>query len=215
MELDTQILSASLRQSWAEGDATGLQNARAELSMMYPDLAAKGDATLEQSYYELLEISCDANPNMIRSAYYKALKTFLRQNTNTRSAESEFTRILNAGFILTKKRLRLSHDLVATQKAINEAGLATQARASAATKTDTTRISIPLLLEMLFVAKKISMDEVQAIVHQSFQYPDIAVAELILQAEYLTEEELHSIELAHRLVQSGNLSMEQFKASLA
>ncbi|HMO22459.1 MAG TPA: hypothetical protein PKC98_15985, partial [Candidatus Melainabacteria bacterium] len=74
IELESQILCAALRLSWAESDLTGMVKSCQELYQLFPDLLPppKADADVyADNYYELLQIECDVNPSMVLAAYFK------------------------------------------------------------------------------------------------------------------------------------------------
>lgn len=123
IELESQILCAALRQSWADTDAVGMVKACQELSNVFPDLLPAPSPQLTNPYncYDVLGIDCDVNAPRILAAYFKAIKKFLRENPKPRTVRDEYYQLLNAGFILRKPRSRLSHDLIVVRGALLDA----------------------------------------------------------------------------------------------
>jgi hypothetical protein len=64
--------------------------------------------------YELLDIACDVSPSKVVIAYIRMAKKFLREN-NPRQKRDDYFQLLDAGFVLRKPRLRLSHDLIVSR----------------------------------------------------------------------------------------------------
>ncbi len=125
IELESQILCAALRQSWADTDATGMVKSCLELSTIFPDLLPppSPQVTNPSNYYDVLEIDCDVNTPKIIAAYFKAVKKFLRENPKPRNLKDEYYRLLNAGFILRRPRSRLSHDLIVVRGALLDSNI--------------------------------------------------------------------------------------------
>lgn len=117
IELECQVLSAALRCSWASEDPDGQAKACLELAQLFPDLLTpfQSDQTLKPiNNYELLDIACDVSPRKVVIAYIRLARKFLREN-NPRLKRVEYFHLLDAGFMLRKPRLRLSHDLVVSR----------------------------------------------------------------------------------------------------
>src|SRR5262249_54572916 len=92
IELESQILCAALRQSWADTDATGVVKACQELYQLFPDLLPppkSEQAELPANYYALLQIECDVNPSMVLAAYFKAVKRFLRETPDPKDVKEK------------------------------------------------------------------------------------------------------------------------------
>lgn len=125
IELESQILCAALRQSWADTDATGMVKSCLELSTIFPDLLPPPSPQVNNpsNYYDVLEIDCDVNTPKIIAAYFKAVKKFLRENPKPRTQKNEYYRLLNAGFILRRPRSRLSHDLIVVRGALLDSNI--------------------------------------------------------------------------------------------
>lgn len=233
IELESQILCSALRLSWAESDVSGMVKSCQELYQLFPDLLPppKSDEVGESdNYYELLSIECDVNPSMVLAAYFKAVKRFLRSNQDPKEDKTTYFKILNAGFILRKPRLRLSHDLIVArgtlveQKIIPDDGTLemiespddASAEPQPAQMVTTQQIddTLPKLIELMKAAQFTGPAEVQALINQMNLYPDIPLKDLVLQAGYVTEPELRSLELAEYLLTQGKISMGQFSVAM-
>jgi hypothetical protein len=125
VELESQVLCAALRQSCHLRDRVGSFTSVRELSHLFPDLLPppeKHDEVAQSNkanYYGVLGVRPQSSANSVIAAYLRTVRAFLRTQ---RVADSrvEYNRILNAGFILRKPRLRLSHDLVVTRRWLHE-----------------------------------------------------------------------------------------------
>ena len=120
VELESQVLCAALRQSWNLKDKIGSFTSVRELSHLFPDLLPppedKSDgASNKANYYELLGIRAQSSSSSVIAAYLRKVRKFLRDR-KVREAKTEYNTLLNAGFILRKPRLRLSHDLVVVRR---------------------------------------------------------------------------------------------------
>lgn len=114
IELESQILCSALRLSWADSDNTGVVRSARELYQLFPDLMPppKNDVPERpENYYELLNLRCDVPQSLVVAGYLRAAKKFLRTQ-NVKENRQDYYKILTAGFILRKPRLRLSHDLI-------------------------------------------------------------------------------------------------------
>jgi hypothetical protein len=117
IELECQVLSAALRASWQCEDGSGRAKSCLELAQLFPDLVTPFDASPRQAprnNYALLDIACDVTPRKVIIAYFRKAKMFLREN-NPRQKRLDYFQLLDAGFVLRKPRLRLSHDLVVSR----------------------------------------------------------------------------------------------------
>jgi hypothetical protein len=56
--------------------------------------------------------------------------------------------------------------------------------------------NVPMLVKLLRAAHKVGPAEEQALKNQLLLYPDVALADLVLRAGYVTEAELKSLQLA-------------------
>jgi hypothetical protein len=124
VELESQVLCAALRQSMHLKDQPGSFSSVRELSHLFPDLLPppeRRDGTADankSNYYEILTIKPQSAGNGIVAAYLRTARRFLRKCATLDKKEDKDTyiRVLNAGFVLRKPRLRLSHDLVVTRR---------------------------------------------------------------------------------------------------
>lgn len=119
VELECQVLCASLRQSWVRHDKVGAFTSIRELSHLFPDLLPppeeERNGSNKANYYEVLSIRPQAGLNGIVVGYLRTVRKFLMQH-NPKDYRQHYNTILNAGFILRKPRLRLSHDLVVARR---------------------------------------------------------------------------------------------------
>lgn len=237
IELESQILCAALRQSWADTDVTGMVKACQELYQLFPDLLPppkSEQVDVPSNYYDLLEIACDVNPSMVLAAYFKAIKRFLRENPTPKDQKDDYYKLLNAGFILRKPRLRLSHDLIVARGALVEGHVIPedgtlemieapeeQVQAEVAKVEERQMVttqplleSVPMLIDLLKQAQFIGPAEVQALKNQMNLYPDISLVDLVLQAGYVTDPEMKSLQLAEYLLTSNKITMGQFAVAM-
>lgn len=234
IELESQILCAALRQSWADTDATGMVKACQELDQLFPDLLPppkSEQVEMSHNYYELLQIVCDVNPSMVLAAYFKAIKRFLRAVPNPKDHKEDYFKMLNAGFILRKPRLRLSHDLIVARgwlvqnQVIPDDGTLEMIEAPTAVPTvelqpvqmvttQPLQETLPMLIDLLKQAQFIGPAEVQALKNQMSLYPDIPLVDLVLQAGYISDLEMKSLQLAEYLLTSGKITMGQFAVAM-
>lgn len=229
IELESQILCAALRASWAATDTEGMIKSCQELYQLFPDLLPPPKAEEQMqpdNYYDLLQIECDVNPSMVLAAYFKAVKRFLRVHPDAKQDLRTYFKILNAGFILRKPRLRLSHDLIAARgQLIKEGSIpsdgtldmvgavpeATQDRPAAQMVTTQPMTDVmPKIIELMKAAQIIGVAEVHALRNQMALYPNISVIDLILQAGYVTDAEIQSLQLAEDLLSQGKINIGQF-----
>lgn len=238
IELESQILCAALRQSWADTDVTGMVKACQELYQLFPDLLPppkSEQVDMPHNYYELLQIECDVNPSMVLAAYFKSIKRFLREIPNPKDHKDDYYRLLNAGFILRKPRLRLSHDLIVARgflvegRVIPDDGTLEMIEAPVSettaqpvpaveqkqfVTTQPLQETVPMLIDLLKQAQFIGPAEVQALKNQMGLYPDIPLVDLVLQAGYVTDLEMKSLQLAEYLLTSGKITMGQFAVAM-
>lgn len=183
IELESQVLSAVLRQNRSETDSPGVALACRELSYLFPDLLPSPEChgtASPPNYYELLQIDCDVNPSMVAAAKFKAIKQFLRENPDLQSKRETYYHLLDAGFILRKPRLRMSHDMVLAREVVDGISLETTDTDDASKETSD---SCPLLIQLLNHVGAIGSTEAQALLNQRFRYPEIPLVELVLQGE--------------------------------
>ena len=229
IELESQILCAALRLSWADNDVTGTVKSCQELYQLFPDLLPPPkteDPQAPPNYYALLQIECDVNPSMVLASYFRAIKKYLRDNPDPKQTKEDFYRILNAGFILRKPRLRLSHDLIVARSSLIEHGVipedgtlemvetlqaeAPEPQPAQMVTTQPLQETLPTLIELLKQSQFIGPAEVQALKNQMQLYPDIPVHELVLKAGYVSETEMNSLKLAEQLLSQGKITIGQF-----
>jgi len=231
IELESQILCASLRQSWAITDVEGMITAARQLYQLFPDLLPplkSDDGQRPVNLYDFLDIATDSPQTAVLAAYLRAIKKFLREYS-ARDNSDEYFKYLNAGYVLRKPRLRLSHDLVVVRHLLIETGAipadgtidfvqqVPQKAAAEPPKVDTTQENAPLLpalVELLKQAQIIGAAEVQALINQMSVAPEIPVQELILSAGYVTDLELKSLQLAEYLLAQGTIDMGQFAVAM-
>lgn len=124
VELECQVLCAALRQSFVRQDKVGTFTTIREISHLFPDLLPpteeKGSSN-KINFYEAITVRPQAGANSILIGYLRAVRKFLRQE-NPRDNKQRFNNILNAGFVLRKPRLRLSHDMVISRRWIFDTG---------------------------------------------------------------------------------------------
>lgn len=229
IELESQILCASLRQSWAINDIDGVITVARQLYQLFPDLLPiykPGSNSITESLYDFLGTGCDAPQTSVIAAYLRAIKKHLRVG-NVQDRREEFIRVLNSGYILRKPRLRLSHDLIIVRQWLLEQGaippdgtidfIQPSRAAEPALKLHTTQQitpKLPPLVELLREAQIIGPAEVQALTNQMHIAPEIPVHELVLSAGYVTDVELKSLQLAEYLLSQGKITMAQFAVAM-
>jgi hypothetical protein len=233
IELESQILCASLRQSWAINDVKGVLTVVRQLYQLFPDLLPPPRTDGEKnatSLYPLLGLSCDVSQTAVLSGYLRSVRNFLRQSS-AKERREDYYRLLDAGYILRKPRLRLSHDLVAVrtwlieQKAIGEDGsleaevvpsLVTAQEAVPKPQAITVPLEekLPLLIDMLKACRVIGPAEVQALKNQMAIAPEIPLKELVLSAGYVTDTQMQSLQVGEYLLSSGQISMHQLAVAM-
>jgi hypothetical protein len=228
IELESQILCASLRQSWAMVDVEGMITAARQLYQLFPDLLPplkSNNGHQPVNLYDFLGISTDSPQTAVVAAYLRSVKKFLRDNSAKDNRDAYFM-YLNAGYVLRKPRLRLSHDLVVVRhfllekKAIPDDGtidfveVPLKAEPPQLVTTQQVTPLLPTLVELLKQAQIIGAAEVQALVNQMTLAPEIPVQELILSAGYVTDLELKSLQLAEYLLAQGKIDMGQFAVAM-
>jgi len=210
-------------------DTIGVITVVRQLYQLFPDLLPppKGDGNYRPtSLYPLLGLTCDVSQTAVLSGYLRAVKNFLRQGP-VKDRREDYFRLLDAGYILRKPRLRLSHDLVAVrtwlieQKAIPEDGTLEPAVAPAQEPqpqmlVTTTQIEerLPMLIEMLKACQIIGPAEVQALKNQMAIAPEIPLKELVLSAGYVTDQQMQSLLVGEYLLAQGTISMHQFAVAM-
>lgn len=232
IELESQILCSALRLSWADDDKEGVFRSARELYQLFPDLLPppRPNTGPPQDLYDLLGLRCDVPQSAVVAGYFRAVRKFQRAQ-QAKDAREEYYNLLNAGFILRKPRLRLSHDLVVGrqwligQEVIPEDGtlepieeaqarLEREPEPSQLVRTQPIQDALPLMIELLKYAQIIGPAEVQALTNQMSIAPEIPVAELILSAGYVTEQEMNSLKLAEVLLSQDKITMAQFAVAM-
>ncbi|HEY9777943.1 MAG TPA: hypothetical protein V6C81_29545 [Planktothrix sp.] len=233
IELESQILCSALRLSWADDDSEGVFRSARELYQLFPDLLPppRPGAEPPDNLYDLLEVRCDLPQSAVLAGYFRSVKAFLREH-DIKNNKDEYNRILNAGFILRKPRLRLSHDLVVarqwlierhiipddgTLERVEELEARGQREPESAlqmVRTQPIEDSLHILIELLKYAQIIGPAEVQALTNQMSIAPEVAVSELILSAGYVTEQEMKSLQLAEYLLSQEKITMAQFAVAM-
>ncbi len=226
IELESQILCSALRTSWAENDFTGQVKSCSELYQLFPDLVPDlrpNQTEMPRDLYTLLDIDRDVTPSVVVAAYFRVAKKFLRESA-PKEQRLEYYRILDAGFILRKPRLRLSHDLIVgraqlvDKKHIPDDGTfelmeLIEERPSQPMMVTTQPIvhqPLPMLIELLKAAQIIGSAEVQALTNQMRSFPEVPVSDLVLSAGYVNENEMKSLHLAEFLLSQGKIDIGQF-----
>ena len=204
LELETLILSAALRKSMKAQDQKGTLESAQELLFLYPDIAPPPDAEKlpKDNYYDIFAVELDADPKSILAAYFKTIKKFLREKKAPRDEPNRFLKLLNAGIVLRKHRLRLSHDLALAGCEMQNESVAI-VHASLPEAEDR-----PKFLRAMLISRLISSEELQALLNQMQRYPNIPLEDLVAQAGYLTESEFKSCllvaEFWDRIVNDSN-----------
>jgi hypothetical protein len=225
IELESQILCASLRQSWAQQDVHGVIVVAKQLCELFPDLITPMATITHQpiNLYDFFGVRCDASQEIVVSCYFQTINGFLL-NFNAYEKADEYRMLLDAGYILRKPRLRLSHDLVVVRNWLLE---------NNAIPADGTidfveairekilqpavaeePIQLPQLVYLMEQAQIIGATEVLALTNQTKLAPEIPVEDLILSAGYVTEAELKSLQLAEYLFRQGKITMPQFVVAM-
>ncbi|HEY9870718.1 MAG TPA: hypothetical protein V6D08_16245 [Candidatus Obscuribacterales bacterium] len=230
IELESQVLCSALRQSWAGGDPQGAATAARELYQLFPDLLPPPKLGAQRSltnYYQLIGLNPQGSPNTAVARFFRAAKSFLRTGKVKESRE-EYNRILDAGFILRKPRLRLSHDLMVIRAwliethTIPEDGTLELVSAEAEpekveaqlAKTQPIVAELPALVRLLKEAQIIGPAEVQALTAQMALAPEVPIERLVLDSGYVTAQEMYSLKLAEMLLEQGKISMAQFQVAM-
>lgn len=232
IELESQILCSALRLSWADSDNIGVVRSARELYQLFPDLMPPPKADIPErpeNYYELLGLRCDVPQSLVVAGYLRAAKKFLRTQ-NVKDSRQDYYKILTAGFILRKPRLRLSHDLITGREwLINTKTIPDDGTLEPITSPESKRepeqvqmvrtqpivaAQLPTLIELLKYAQIIGPAEVQALSNQMSIAPEIPVKELILSAGYVTDQEMNSLWLAESLLSQSKITMAQFAVAM-
>lgn len=224
-----------MRQSWAAQDARAAALSLRELSELFPDLLAKSmasgdDAPVPVNCYQALDISAQNAHQAVIAAYMRKVRKFLQKlrlsGESLTKCQEEYWRILNAGFILRKPRLRVSHDLMAARRwlldvnAITADGRIVQTRAEEVEKPTKLEPALAqpepviLIVEMLKQARFIGEAEEQALKAQMARAPEIPIERLILDSGYVSRQEMNSLKLAETLLLQEKINMAQFQVAM-
>lgn len=171
VELECQVLCAALRQSWVRQDKVGAFTSIRELSHLFPDLLPPPedkDGSNKANYYEVLGVRPQSGLNAIMVGYLRRVRNFLKER-NPKDCKVEFNTVLNAGFVLRKPRLRLSHDLVVARRWLYDSS-------DAGKPLETTELPMPRAQDLVQQAAQSSPSPVQP-VQQSLPPPVAPVVE--------------------------------------
>jgi len=240
IELESQILCSALRLSWADDDSKGLVRSARELYQLFPDLLPPPKQDVGErptDYYDLLQVRCDVPQSLVVAGYLRAAKNFLRTQS-VKDRRQDYFKILTAGFVLRKPRLRLSHDLVIGREWLIQRGvipedgtleeieeIRKEAEAIALGVAEPVPVQrqktqpivaekLPMLIELLKYGQIIGPAEVQALTNQMTVAPEIPVKELILSAGYVTDSEMNSLQLAEYLLSQDKITLAQFAVAM-
>src|SRR5271170_7128503 len=101
VELESQVLCAALRQSWASRDSKGAVTSARELYQLFPDLLPPPKLGSEHhpvSYYEMLGVKQQASGNLVVASFLREAKKFLRTG-KVKDRKEAYFKILDAGFV--------------------------------------------------------------------------------------------------------------------
>ncbi len=100
IELESQILCASLRQSWAQDDVHGVIVVGKQLCELFPDLLSPLSADSRQpiNLYDFFGVRCDASQEVVVSCYFQTINNFL-QSQNAYEKADDYRLLLDAGYI--------------------------------------------------------------------------------------------------------------------
>lgn len=223
------MLCAALRQSWAGTDPQGSATSARELYQLFPDLLPpprlEGIGRLI-NYYEVLGVTPQVSAGMAVAGFFRAAKRFLR-GPNVKEHREDYNHILDAGFVLRKPRLRLSHDLMVVRgwliqtKTIPDDGTLELVAAAnepevevQLAKTQPIVVELPSLVRLLKEAQIIGPAEVQALTAQMSLAPEVPIERLVLDSGYVSQQEMYSLNLAESLLEQGKISMAQFQVAM-
>lgn len=224
IELESQILCSALRLSRVIEDVEGMVKSAGELYQIFPDLLPqpKSNGKKPEDLYQLFALSYEVYQSSVIASYFRAAKYFLREQ-NVKENQGEYWRILNAAFILRKPRLRLSHDLIVVRDWLTANHLISEDGAIEAHAIEKIRQAkaerpleekLPMLIELLKYSNIIGPAEVQALLNQMQIAPEIPLVELILNAGYVTDTEMKSLQLAEYLLNQGKITLPQFAVAM-
>ncbi len=211
IELETEILCATLRQSWANEDWAGAVKCSSQLNHLFPDLVAEqaSGSGLSVDYYQILGLKPHATAQNITTSFLASVRSMLKIKKLEISELSTYHRILDAGFILRKPRLRLSHDLVCVRSILQDKAATPSESAPPAATPE----RLPELVAFMHDAAIIGLPEVQALTAQLSLAPEIPAEQLVVNAGYATLSEMKAICLGQSLVAQGKVTMAQFQVA--
>ncbi|MBY0359370.1 MAG: hypothetical protein K2W82_15315 [Candidatus Obscuribacterales bacterium] len=218
VELECQVLCAALRQSRSRQDKDGTANATRELTHLFPDLMpTRAESREPINYYDTLAVRPQAGNNNISTGYLRRIKQLLKEG-NPRDNMAACQTVLDAGLVLRKPRLRLSHDLVNATRWLAEEEILPVVAESIAPQLAPPVVPKPAELSgvigLMEVAQLITKVEIQAMSAQIQLAPNIPIEQLILNAGYATNAELASLHLALDLLEKGKISLAQFQVAM-
>ena len=223
IELESQILCASLRQSWAQEDTHGVIVVAKQLCQLFPDLIPPLSSLGEKqplNLYGYFGMLCDASQETVVSTYFQTITNYLHTHNPANNLD-EYRMLLDSGYILRKPRLRLSHDLIVVrgwllaQAAIPTDGTIDFLEAPVAQPiVEVVPFELPQLVNLMQQAQIIGAAEVLALTNQTKLAPEIPIEDLILSAGYVSESELKSLQLAEYLFRQGKITMPQFMVAM-
>ena len=185
-ELESAILSSSLRLSLVGEDKEGISKAAYELAVLNPDLVPRGEEIASSvDYYERLGLEKHVNPSDVAIAFLKEQKKHLRRGVSPDSRE--YLELLNAGVTLRNSRLRISHDLVIALCWLKRNNFDIEIFDVEFKMPE----KLPSFLELLKRTKTLDESQVKAILFQKKLYPEVSILELVRQAGYLDDDDLN------------------------
>ncbi len=201
LELECQILCNALRQSWTASDLVGVVTAARQLAEFFPDLlAANRPENTLPNLYEMLAVDIRTSPNRMKSLFRMRRKHHLRtQKLHGRENRLAFYELLDMGLIMRNARLRLSHDLNVLRQTLSSHGLIPDDGGFSLPGVAPTMVGagaylegwqLPLLVRIMVNDGLLGAAEVQAIYSQICAFKTMSVEEAILQAGYVTEDQL-------------------------
>lgn len=207
LELETRILSSSLRTSLDSHDLAGIETTYQELSKLYPELLTDSQPDkAETNFYALLEVEFDSTKDLISAKYHKELKKNLERDE--KGAQNNLL-LLNAGTTLRNDRLRLSHDLCLARSCLTE----NDNEFKPSTIYFGTPNELPLLLLMLKETYVLEDIEIQGLINRSKSYPECSIRELLKQADCISKSDLQFYLQGELLIRSEVITLSEFKSA--
>jgi len=210
----------------ANNDTQGTVIAACELYQLFPDLvpyAPDGRLDRPENYYQIIGLKPLVPASRITAAFLRRTRNFLAQSDRPGKKE-EYRLIVDAGFILRKARLRLSHDLVLarhwlveTEAITADGSLEKPVAVAVAAQMEITKqqtYTVPRIVALMQESNIIGATEVQAIMAQKKVDPGAPVEQLILNSGYVSIQELNSLKLAEKLLNEKKITMAQFQVAI-